>query len=659
MILRWLLPLGLLGLLGLVALIIIYIIKPKHKQKVLSSTYVLKRALKINRKKAPINILNNLLIIILQAIVLASAAIILAQPHLFAEDVLLMDSERIIIVDASASMRARFAGSDTADSRFDKAITQIRLDAYDIIYNNDGVVSIIYADNDPHYIVYGANKNNYTEIEEALDAAECSYGEADLEGALLMAQQRLYYNPTAEIYLYTGTEFGSMGSALTVINLANAKYEWNIAILSCDVGVQDNEYVFNITVGAYGDITFQRTMYVDIKGADNGLGVKSNYYLEVPVRFEVSPNSSNHEMVQTIAVRATNPEYGGKEDWFFDTYEEVNIEFKGLNDSISDDDTFKVYGGYKDIINVQYWSAEPNVFWQIGFSTLTQNMRRTRSIDFKEIYEKQEAQSSGYDIYIFEHSLPEEIIEAGLPKDGIIVLSDPDSTLEQFDIGVSLGERVSLPALTNLSTNASHPLLQYLVPTNLGVTQYTKVESDDITFIPILYCGDDPVMFVKNTGDFKIIIMPFSINRSNFFAKELQIFIYNLVNYFMPYTLTDYDYTINESASVNCKGVSITVKSESGATDSLTRFPVDYTFTEVGTYTFSTQFGLEKDNEVRKVYVHIPSSESALFKMSDFRIPLDNGELTGEYGTDIFVYFAAIIVALLLVEWCLQFREIV
>ena len=669
MALRWLLPLGMLGLLSLLVLIVIYIIKPKHKQKKISSTFVWKRALKNKKKKLPIDLWNNLLVILLQAALLSCAALILAQPHLFSENIVNMETEYVYILDASANMRAEYAGNPAENSsRFDRAVEEIKINVAEAL-KEDCTVSVILADNDPHYIVYGLGKNGYTEIEEALNSAFCSFSTGNVEEALLMAQQKLYYNPSAKIFLYTGTDYGNMGTALTVVNLADAEREWNVAILGCEVGFQDNEYVFNITVGAYGDVTARYTMSIDVKGADNYDGQIKNFRLEVPVTFAVNPNSTTHEAVQTIAVRATDAEYGGKADWLFDIYDEISIEFKGLHDSVADDNIYKVYGGYKDIINVQYWSADPNVFWQFAINTLTNNWRRTRKIALKEIYEGQvnadgpiQASNRGYDIYIFEHSIPREIIENGLPKDGVIIIADPNETLAQFDeIGLTLASRVDFPTPTHLdSRGVSHSLLQYFNPANITVTQYTQITSfENSGFLPILYCGDDPVMLVKNTGSQKIVVMPFSINMSTFYGRELMTFMYNLVNYFMPYTLTDYDYTVGESAAVYCKGVSISVRSESGATSTLSRFPTRYTFTETGTYTFTTKFGLEKDNEIRKVYVHMPSAESSIFNMSEIRIVLNNEEITDEMGTDIFLYFAIAMLVLLVAEWFLQFKEIV
>lgn len=662
MILRWLLPIGLLGLLGLVVLIIIYIIKPRHKQKIVSSTFVWKRALQYKKKKVPINIFNNLIIILLQALVLTCAALILAQPHLFSEDILLLDSEYIIIIDASANMRAKEAGVSSSTTRFDKAVAEVETQINEVFNTVENAsISVILANEATDYLFNGAKKEDYQEVHDALSKIQCSYVEGDVEEALLIAQQRLYSNPAAQIYLYTGTEYGEMGTALTVVNFADKQNEWNIAVLGCEVGYQDNEYVFNITVGAYGDVVLQRTMYVTFKDAVNEFtGETRNYTLQVPVTFQSNADGSGQAAIQTIAVRASNTEFGGNEDWFFESYDEVLIEFRGLNDSIPDDDTYKVYGGYKDRIYVQYWSQAPNVFWQLGFTALKENMRKTRDIEITMSFEGQKAENSGYDIYIFEHSIPEEILTTGLPKDGIIIFADPDNTLAFYpELGLHLGEAVNFPRLANFSAPNSHPLLRYFNPEDLGVTQYTKMVYDESSFNPVLYCGDDPVMLVQKTATSQIIVLPFSINMSNFYGTELQMFLYNMLDYFMPYTITDYDYTVYESATVNCKGASLTVQSEVGESEALTRIPAEYQFTELGTYTFTTRFGLEKSREVRKVYVHRPSSESSLFKISDFRIALDNEEITGEVGTDIFLYFAIAIFALLLVEWCLQFKDIV
>ena len=75
-------PLGLLGLLGIAILILIYILKPNYQQKIISSTYVWKLSLKYRRKQVPINRLLSILLLILQILVIAACAMVLAQPFI-------------------------------------------------------------------------------------------------------------------------------------------------------------------------------------------------------------------------------------------------------------------------------------------------------------------------------------------------------------------------------------------------------------------------------------------------------------------------------------------------------------------------------------------------------------------------------------------------
>ena len=102
-------PLGLIGLLGVVALIIIYIIKPNYQQKFISSTYVCKLSLKYRKKKIPTSKLRKLLLILCQIIFLATCAAILARPNMILQTAI-KEPEVVIILDASASMRANLDG---------------------------------------------------------------------------------------------------------------------------------------------------------------------------------------------------------------------------------------------------------------------------------------------------------------------------------------------------------------------------------------------------------------------------------------------------------------------------------------------------------------------------------------------------------------------
>ncbi len=658
MVLVWLNLLGFLGFTGIAVLILIYLLKPKYQQKFVSSTFVWQLALRYRKKKIPIDPFRNLLVFLFQMLVLVLCSLILAQPRLISESALHTSEEEIIILDASAGMRAKFAGEKRAETRFERAVQDVKLKINDLLIRDDGVISVILADKTPHFLVEGAGRKDFSEVVSALDGAVCSLGAADMETALVLAQEKLFLSPSAKVTLYTGTQYGDLGGAVTVKNLADPSREWNIAILNCSAAIEENEFVFSVDVGAFGNISGERILHVDIKGAQNGDGNKTDYALRTPVGFEVDANNAEKQLRKTVRVRATDLACGGKQDQYFSSFEEVSVYFSGLNDSISDDDSAMIYGGEKDSVKIQYQSSDPNTYFYLGFHILMDVMQRERDLSFRQVYEGETPELNGFDYYIFEHNIPKEIETSGLPRDGVVLLWDPDREIE--GLGVHFGETVKLPAFTYLNSGELHPLTQYLDASRIGVSEYRKITEYDESFRPLLFCGEDPLLLVKDGEKEKIILVAFSINQSNLsFERDFVTFLYDLINHFMPRTLEKYAYEIGESAELRCKGISLEATLPDGSAQRIEEFPARLELLQAGTYTFRTRFGLEKSDEIRKLYVRIPQAESGIFRVSDLKAALENGEAAGTDSRDLFFWLALAAVALLFAEWILQFRDIV
>ena len=118
MILRWLLPLGFLGLIEIALLFVIYILKPQFKEKRVSSTLIWKRVVLHSKKK---NVFfSNFFIFLIQALLIAIISAALAEPRLFSNNTIAEDSEYVMILDASASMRAKSLEDDK--TRFNRAV---------------------------------------------------------------------------------------------------------------------------------------------------------------------------------------------------------------------------------------------------------------------------------------------------------------------------------------------------------------------------------------------------------------------------------------------------------------------------------------------------------------------------------------------------------
>lgn len=653
MTLQWLLPIGFLSLFGIGILLLIYIIRPSYQKRVISSSYAWQKVLK-RKKELPIDRFRNVLLFLVQALILAACAMIFARPNLMDRALLQNTVERIVIIDASANMRAHAAGDSGGVTRFDRAIDGARGALNDILMKEDGLVSVIVADEEPYYLLDRIDRSGYSDAIAALSSLKVSNGRADMEKAIELTQSRAL-SPSTEVCIYSGTEYGDGGGLLKSFNLSDEKSEWNVAVSGCNVLNEDNEFVFEIELSAFGNVSLKKTLSVTIKGVDLGLETLVDLpALKIPVSFDVNLESAGYEERQTLRVKASDETIGGRADYLFTSFQSAEIEIEGLFDSIEDDDRMTVFGGVKDSIKIQYSSGETNVFYYLGFNIMRDKLSNLRDISFKQLSTTERPELSGYDIYIFEHKIPDVVLAYGLPKDGIVFLVDPDRDVEE--IGYRLGDKVSFESLKKLSAGVEHPLTAYMNPARIGVTEYTRLSEYESDLVPLLYCGEDPVLFVKNTPRSKVVLMTFNLNMSDFFSWDFETMLYNMVTYFFPLTVTKYNYEYGDEVTLNCKGDSLVIANEKTSTV-VRSFPTELKLDEIGTFTFTVKSGLERPDEVRQVMVRIPHSESALFQVSDLNFALFGNELYEDAVKDLFPYFAGALIAMLFVEWWLQFRS--
>ncbi len=664
MTLQWLIPLGFLGFAGIGALIVIYIIKPKYTKRLLPSTFMWIRSQKYHRKRMPIEPFRDLLIFLLQALAIASCTMIIASPFLQTEETIRESNERIIVIDASESMRSKLVKT-TGETRFKRAIDQTKQFVDEVLIRQGGSISVILADATPEFIIDDADRHSYSDVIKTLDSAECSHESADLGTAMQMAEDRVLHNPAAKVTVYSGTELGYMGDAVTIVNLADPVNEWNVGICDCVAAYEENQFTFYLDVAAYGKVAMDTVLHIEIRGVDNGEASIDLSPLEIPVSFNVDENGE--ELVQHISITADprDETIGGNPANVVENFDEVMVQFRGLDDSLADDDTLMVYGGKKDRVAIEYSTSDRNIFFPSAIMTLVNRYARIRDVSLLTTIKEDTFKPSGYDFYFFEHTIPDEIARKGLPNDGISVLLDPDEEgFRKLGLGGMKYEgKRQLSEFTYLTRGTPHPLTNRVAVEDLGVSAYTRIEMEETSgFIPIIYCGEDPIVFARNWNNSKIVIMAFSVNLSNFPVKyyDFLFFLSNMIDYYMPTTLTQYCYEIGQKAAVNCKGSSLTVQNMRGETVAhLTEFPNEVTLTELGTYTFTTRFGINKEDEVRKAYVRTPVAESSIFRMEDLGFRIMNAEYTKEMGKDLFLWFAVAVVVLLFVEYLLQHRDIV
>lgn len=627
----WLAPIGFLGLIGIIALIIIYVIKPNYQRKMVSSTFVWKLSLKYRKKRLPVSRLNNILIFICQLLILTICGLLLARPVI--EQAKAGDeNERIIIIDASASMRV----TDGAATRFERAVVEARTLVEETV-ENGGLVSIIVADTAPGFIVQRTGADKLDDIYAAVDSLledpdRCSYTSADMSGAVALTEEVLRYNHEAQVFLFTGTEYLEK-NGINVVDISKDE-EWNAAILGADAEKnENNHYEITIDVGCYNR-TDKLTVYCDIHGLN---GKSENVLLQRDEYFDPT------EEEKTVVF--TPDDLDGRPFTSFD-YLEIYV---AVDDSFVDDNSFFLYGGTKPTIKIQYSSSIPNNFFRGMVNTMREVLRDKWTIKFTELKEGETAATEGFDLYIFEHKVPKI-----MPTDGIVLLVDPYGSPE--GAGITFGNANAVSSDSTLATGVDHDLTKYVDFSRITIAQYTEILSAD-GYEELAYYKSQPVILAKNEDNAKIVIWAFDLNKSSLpLNPDFSFLIYNMFNYYIPSTLTSNTFEIGDTVELASRGTNLKVEGN-GLEYNMVGKTGSVTVTRPGAYTV-TQTPMSGDELlIENFYVRIPVDESNLTRQVD-SLPLADVdvEVRVEFE-DLMIYFAIALVSLMFIEWLLQIKK--
>ena len=640
-------PLGLLGLLGLLVLLLIYLLKPNYQQKMVSSTYVWKRSLRYRKRKLPISKLRNILIIICQVLILTACAFILAQPFI-KKEVPPEITEKAAVIDASAAMRVK----GDQETRFERAVEQVKVLSEET-FKNDGIMTVVMAGAKAETLAFRFRQADAEELFEILDELvankSCTYGNADIDGAIKLAGEVLTENPYADIVLYTSNTYIDNAN-IEVVNVSE-ETEWNAAILDCRAKLEENYYTFSIDVACYGR-SERLTVTAEVYGTNNDGDT---------IQLISEPVYCENGVTQTVVFKPSEKQSEKVKNIF--KFDSVFVRLNEVDDDLSEDNIFYLYGGTEETIRVQYYSTKPNTFFANVLMVLRDGMRGRWRLEISEV-RKGSPELSGFDFYIFEHEVPSE-----LPKDGLVLLVNP--SVPPKDSGLTIGKEVS--GDFNLAFGEKHEITQYMMPEMMRVSTYRQMEYSE-EFKPLLYCGNDPVFVVKNTRTTRLAVMSFSLNNADTSMEiNFPILITNLFNYFIPSTATvtkvvdgaeekvpQYVFDVNETVCINTRGTNLSLSlSGEGAVEKDYEFeeiPFEIALSACGTYTIR-QTLLSGTVDVSNIYVKMPSDQSNIFRTVDALEGVAAKAPDREEDKDLVVYVAAALIALMFIEWWLQSRE--
>ena len=672
-----LMPLGLLGLLGVIALIIIYILKPNYQQKIVSSTYVWKLSLRYRRRQIPINRLLSLLILLCQILIVTACAMILARPFIPSDDVA-SDSERVVIIDASADMLASHNGA----TRFERAVEQAYSYAGEALMQPDGLVSVILAGGEAEMLVRRADPSRRAEVLETIDgllgddtqASRCSYMQADVEGAMRLAEEIAQINPEAQIVYYTATKYADPGP-VTIVDVSE-EGEWNIGVLDADVALEENYYTITTDVAAYG-----RGISVIVSCSINQANgdVNNTFTLESPaisltdgvpqkVVFRTRPAAEEENIQGGISQEGDTLVIWSTKTFVY-SYQRVSVSVRPSSGSGVDDfgydDRIELYGGSPETFRIQYASSTFNSFFNDVFLVLRQLKSLAWDIEITEVRlgagNNGVAALEGYDLYIFEGEMPNQ-----LPTDGVVLLVDPDSVPNGAGFSMNRNSIVQAPTgyVFDVTAGTPHPITDGVDVTEMRLAAYRQLLSWD-NYETLLFFGEDPLLLVKNETYAKIVIMPFSVNDSTMTVQfAFPLLMLNLFNYFFPSAVTDaagevsFLFEVGESIQLNARGPELTVTSPSdGSSVVYDELPASFVPTVPGQYDYAQT--LISGNVSRgSIYVKIAASESDLTReeasIPSIMIPQTTDDGIAE---DLLLYFAIALASLLFLEWLLQVKE--
>jgi len=630
---NWLAPIGFLGLLGLVGLVLIYIIHPNYQNKRISSTHVWRLSLKYRKRKKQTSKIRDVLTFLCQALILTILGLLLAGPVIEAFQIK-DTNETVIIVDASVGMRIK----DEENTRFERALAEARKKA-ESTFEKGSKVTFIVADDAPEFLFTRVGADGKKAALESIDALyasveeRCTFSKGDINAAMALAESVVESNSGANVYLYTGTEY-TYNNGVTVVNVASDT-EWNAAILDCRAELDnDNHYAVTVNAACYGKTDFV-TVYCKIHGV-NGDPYKT-VTLEKGEFFD--PSDEEKEIVFNSDDMTDGVVYSYD---YIETY--VNAR-----DSLADDNAYFLYGGKKPVVKIQYASSSPNNFFESALRSLRQKNREVWDVQITLLKEGEDFATEGFDIYIFEHKMPET-----LPTDGVVLLVDPRTA--PLGSNLQIGSSYSVDSSSVLSSGVAHELTKHTYPNHITIAKYNDIVLSE-GYEELMFYNGRPVMLYGEAEQTKVIVWAFDLNYSNLIAlPDFSILVYNMFNHFICKTFAGNTFEVGEKVAFDAKGSAIKI---TGAAGEYVFEDGKGEFTPVrpGTYTVTQSMADGNEQVGESLFVHIPSTESDISKIIDvlpFTQADDNRVLEYE---DLILYFSIALVALICVEWVLEVKK--
>lgn len=610
-------PLYLILFISLVPLLVIYFLKPTFKNKEVSSTYIWKESLKYGKVKKGIQ-LNNIIALIIQILILLTIVLMAATPKVFSK--LEVQKEQVMIVDNNAYMMAKVDG----ETRFERAIAEVKTMAQAAINNKEKVTVAVLNGRNRMPI---SMENDINTINQKLDVLKCTFGNTSASDGILDIKQRLSKNTKKKISYFSSGEHQNLGD-INYVDVSR-EGEFNVSILSFRRKLVNNYWRFEIDLISTG-ANKQVQVTLKLKGA----------------------NSEKKQVTRNIQTSLVDGEQTtlNVDDLNVYEFDEATVNIRtvdGSEDALKFDNKVVISHGRPDPIKVQYYSTKPNNFMQASLRALRNMYANTFDLQISEPSQIGDVKTSGFDYYIFEHFVPNE-----LPTDGKVFLLNPNEITAKnaSRMGITLGaERIGKYSIDSADPHAITNRLNFF---KIKITKYRALSTANEAR-PLAYSNNECVMALSK--DKNVVVATINLHNSDLaLLLDFPILMNNIFSYFIPKTMdVDREYQVGDKIKINSRYENLTLEHNGGKRqlekgEELTlNSPEMYTITE-------------KKGAIENVYKVIPRLNSESIEMRR-TVSLKNGvgkfEEPKKQENDIFIILAGIIVGLIFIERILTIRK--
>ncbi len=611
-------PLGLLGLLAIPVLILIYILKNKHTEQVIASTYLWTLSEKFLKRRNPISRITGIVSLILQILVITLISLALAHPVFTLKNAA---DDYVFILDGSGSMAYEQDGKTRFEAGKDKIAEMIEDSAngsaYTLIYVGEST-GVLFEDLE--------DREQALAVLKETELSAMATGFAD---AKAVAQERFTEKPSSKLYLVTDKTYADGVQNVELISLSTDVE--NYAVADLQHTIEGGKLVVRGKACSYkSDASLDLLLEVF-----NGEG-------DVAESVPLSAFAVTHGEEKEFRIEATTT-----------TFSKLKVTVRNEDGLMLDNES--VYHSVANSSEGRILIVSEDAFFLEKAFAAVYGKGATETALPKDYQEG----TTGYQLYVFEGYSPEI-----LPSDGAVWFVNPVSNVANAGFSMQGNQKLPQPTLMEYNDTTStrvQLLLEGTRKDKIYFDEYVKCSFYRSFHTLLTYDGSPLVFAGTNSYDNREVVFAFDFHKSDFVLKfDFMILIGNLLDFTFPTMLEETSFYCGESLPVNvlvnCKSIRVDTPNGNILYLSTGSDLAEFTVTEVGTYKITQM--IEGTPHIVYAYGNIPKEERApMVNEGTFAISGEPSEERRDGRYDDLIILFIILAAVFIADWAVYCYE--